>query len=209
MSTESGTDDRITGNTAGVILAAGGSSRFGVPKQLLHFGRNTFIEQVTETCIAANLAPIIVVVGNEAKAIDKTLERFKERVNVIENKDWRNGQSSTMRIAIPFLSSSISSLFFLSDQPQISTDLVLSLIALFKSNNSEIIAPFVGEKRANPVLFSNKLYEELADLKGDEGGRQLFGKHKVDRLEWNDERILMDVDTPEDYERLKRAYGFE
>lgn len=209
MTSELDTNGRNNGNTAGVILAAGGSTRFGIPKQLLLFGRNTFIEQVTETCINARLSPIIVVLGNEAKEIKKVLDRFEGQIEVIENKEWKSGQSSTLRIAISSIHNSNSTLFLLSDQPQISNDLIMSLIDSFKVHDSDIVAPFVGEKRANPVLFSNKLYKELANLNGDEGGRQLFGNHRVDRLNWQDERILIDVDTPEDYECLKKAYGFE
>lgn len=197
------------GKTAGVILASGGATRFGTPKQLLRFGKSTFIEQVIETCIEADLAPIVVVVGYEADLISEKIKRFTKRIEVIRNTNWQFGQSQSMRIAIPFLNKSTSSLFLLSDQPQIPSSLLEKLMHRFSSGVSEIVAPFVGERRANPVLFSRKLYGELSNLSGDKGGRQLFANHDVERVDWDDDRILIDVDTPEDYERLKRAYGFK
>jgi molybdenum cofactor cytidylyltransferase len=76
-----------------------------------------------------------------------------------------------------------------------------------KKTSKKIVATFVGDRRANPVSFSRLLYKELSEITGDQGGRFLFANHEVERVQWDDERILIDVDTPEDYERLKRAYG--
>ncbi|MBW7918094.1 MAG: nucleotidyltransferase family protein, partial [Anaerolineales bacterium] len=60
------------------------------------------------------------------------------------------------------------------------------------------------ERRANPVLFDRVTFADLLQLKGDVGGRAIFHKYKVDYLPWHDETLLLDVDTPEDYERLRR-----
>ncbi len=195
--------------TAGVVLAAGGATRFGTPKQLLHFGKNTFIEQVIETCIDVDLSPIVVVLGFEANLVYEKIKRYGNRIKVIVNSNWQFGQSLSMRIAIPYILNSPSSLFLLSDQPQIPPSLLLKLIDKFSSGEFEIVAPFFGEQRGNPVLFSRSLFCELSKLSGDKGGRQLFNKHQVERVDWDDDRILIDVDTPEDYKLLKRAYGFK
>jgi CTP:molybdopterin cytidylyltransferase MocA len=60
----------------------------------------------------------------------------------------------------------------------------------------------VMDQRANPVLFDRDTFADLLTLEGDVGGRAIFHKHRVEYLPWHDERLLLDVDTPEMYARL-------
>jgi molybdenum cofactor cytidylyltransferase len=66
-----------------------------------------------------------------------------------------------------------------------------------------ILAPLVAGQRANPVLFDRMTFPDLMALTGDVGGRAIFGKHRVTYLPWHDEALLLDVDTPQDFARLK------
>jgi molybdenum cofactor cytidylyltransferase len=68
---------------------------------------------------------------------------------------------------------------------------------------SLIVAPQVQGQRSNPVLFDRLTFPDLLALTGDVGGRAIFSKHPVTTLPWYDESLLLDVDTPEDYERLE------
>jgi molybdenum cofactor cytidylyltransferase len=189
-----------------VILAAGDSKRLGQPKQLLIFRDRTFIETVIETAIAAKLAPIIVIVGYEAKMIQKKINKYGDNLVMVMNNNWREGQSSSLRVAIPHIINSSHTIFFLIDQPQICLAHIEKLIKTSVDSSKLIIATYVGDRRANPVSFSKVLYNELSTIQGDQGGRFLFTKYEVEKLQWDDERILIDVDTLEDYERLKSAY---
>ena len=66
-----------------------------------------------------------------------------------------------------------------------------------------IIAPLVMmERRGNPVLFDRTTFPDLMDLQGDSGGRSIFSRHHVEYMPWHDDRLLIDVDKPEDYQRL-------
>jgi molybdenum cofactor cytidylyltransferase len=194
-------------HVAAVILAAGKSARLGQPKQLFEFNGKTFIENTIETAIKACLNPIIVVLGYKARQINKIIEKYNDSITILENREWMHGQSSTLRVAIPLLKQSNFTIFLLADQPQIPLELLKKLISAINSTQNNIVATYVGEKRANPVAFSQNLYGELAEIKGDQGGRFLFDKHCIEKVEWADERILIDVDTPEDYVRLKESYG--
>ena len=60
----------------------------------------------------------------------------------------------------------------------------------------------VIDMRANPVLFDHETFSDLTSIEGDVGGRAIFHKHRVEYLPWHDDRMLLDVDTPEHYERL-------
>lgn len=73
---------------------------------------------------------------------------------------------------------------------------------------SSILAPFVGDKRANPVLFSREMIEPLCQLQGDAGARSVFKQCPPESMQWGDEHILFDVDTPEDYQRLLGMSNF-
>ena len=58
------------------------------------------------------------------------------------------------------------------------------------------------EQRANPVLFDRVTFPDLLELEGDVGGRAVFSKHRVEFMPWHDDRLLLDVDTEEDYRRI-------
>jgi molybdenum cofactor cytidylyltransferase len=65
-----------------------------------------------------------------------------------------------------------------------------------------IVAPMVLDRRANPVLFDRVTFPDLMTIEGDTGGRAIFHKHRVEYLPWHDDGLLLDVDTPEQYQRL-------
>jgi len=78
------------------------------------------------------------------------------------------------------------------------------LIESHGQNMQAILAPLVLEdRRANPVLFDRDTFPDLMQLTGDVGGRGIFDKHRVGYLPWHDDILLLDVDKPEDYQKLK------
>lgn len=203
---------------AGIILAAGGSSRLeaenkdrgnaipGKPrvlhhKQLLPWRGSPFITHVGRTALKADLDQLIVVTGSEAPAVRQALAGFD--VQFVHNPTWEEGQSTSLVSGLQALKPGVGSvIFFLSDQPQVPATLVQSLVELHSQTLSPLVAPQVAGRRANPVLFDRLTFPELLSLRGDTGGRVLFSKHPVSWLFWLDESILMDVDTWEDYEQL-------
>jgi len=78
-----------------------------------------------------------------------------------------------------------------------------ALLAEHASSLAPVIAPMVLDQRANPVLFDRVTFRDLMALEGDVGGRALFSQYKVSYLPWHDAALLLDVDTPEHYRRLK------
>jgi molybdenum cofactor cytidylyltransferase len=188
---------------AGIILAAGQSSRFGQPKQLLDWKGKPFVRQVAETALSAGLWPVIVVTGANAEQVEQTVNGLD--VTIVRNENWKSGQSTSIIAGIQALPKNTgASLFMLADQPQIPAEVVRAIGEAHAQNLPAILAPLVlGEKRANPVLFDRAAFPDLLTLTGDIGGRAIFKKHRVEYLPWHDDILLMDVDTPEDYGRLK------
>ena len=187
--------------TAGIILAAGGSHRFGQPKQLLDFLGKPFVRVIAEKALAAGLNPVIVVTGSHRNEVKKAVDGLS--VQIVHNPEWETGQSSSIRAGISSLPAKCGgAVFLLSDQPQITVEAIRSLEDYHSRDLPAILAPFVNDKRANPVLFDRETFNDLQKLDGDQGGRAIFSKFSPTYMEWADDRLLMDVDTPEDYRRL-------
>jgi len=188
---------------AGIILAAGKSSRYGSPKQLLDWKGKPFVRQVAETALQARLWPVVVVTGSHAAEIESTLSGLP--VSIVNNADYQQGQSTSVRAGIRSLPQGAgSAIFLLADQPQIPVEIIRALTESHTRGMHPIIAPLVlGERRANPVLFDRAAFPDLLQLTGDVGGRAIFDRHRVEYIPWHDDILLFDVDKPEDYQRLK------
>lgn len=186
---------------AGVILAAGGSTRLGRPKQLLDWQGRPFVRSVALTAIEAGLKPVVVVTGANADQVSQAVADLP--VELVYNEDWSAGQSSSVRQGLKSLPPETGgAVFLLSDQPQIPGTLVRSLLALHATTFSPVVAPLADGRRANPVLFDRQTFAELMKLSGDVGGRAIFSRYPVTWLEWHDHSVLLDVDTQQDYMRL-------
>ncbi len=186
---------------AGVILAAGEARRMGQPKQLMDWHGMPFVRVVAETALAAGLSPVVVVSGQSHNGVEQALGGLP--VTLVHNPGWMGGQGTSVSVGVKALPTSVgSAVFLLADQPQVSRQVIERLVECHAVSLAPITAPEIGGKRANPVIFDRSLFVELAELSGEAGGRAVFARHPVSLLPWDDERLLMDVDTPEDYARL-------
>ena len=187
--------------SAAIILAAGSSSRFGEPKQLLDYHGKPFIRAVAEVALQAVLDPIVVVTGAEHDKISTVLDDLA--VNVVHNPNWADGQSSSIQVGVENLDKNTGSAFFLlADQPHVTPTVIRALVEEHARTLHPVIAPMVEDRRANPVLFDRVTFPALMALKGDIGGRGIFSKFPPKYIHWNDSGLLLDVDTPEAYQKL-------
>jgi molybdenum cofactor cytidylyltransferase len=93
-------------------------------------------------------------------------------------------------------------IFLLSDQPQVTTTIIQALKEKHAEGLHPIVAPMVLDRRGNPVLFDRVTFSDLTNIEGDTGGRAIFHRYRVEYLPWHDDSLLLDVDTPEQYQRL-------
>lgn len=190
----------------GIILAAGGSNRFGEPKQLLQWKGQPLIRHVAITALKAGLSPVVAVVGSSAGEVQSAINDLPLRIVI--NPDWVTGMSSSIRVGIASLPKEIGGAAFLQcDQPQIPYLLIKSLVETHQTTMNPIVAPQINGQRGNPVLFDSCTFLQLLTLEGDMGGRALFAKYPVQWVTWHDPNLLLDIDTPEDYDTFLGMYS--
>jgi molybdenum cofactor cytidylyltransferase len=194
----------VWGRVAAVILAAGGSSRFGSPKQLLPWKDKTLLEHVVDTVLESSVQETIVVLGHEAQRLGELVS--DRRLGIVVNEDWEAGQSSSVKAGIKALPESYDAcLFVLADQPMVTVELMDRVLTRYRQTRAPIVAPVHASRRGNPVLFDQALFPELMEMTGDEGGRQLIQRHgrEVEEVEVGDPDLFLDIDTVEEYERAQ------
>jgi molybdenum cofactor cytidylyltransferase len=189
---------------AAIILAAGGSTRFGSPKQLARWADKTFIEQVVDTALASSAGPVIVVLGAEAERCRAVLG--DRPVEVVINQAWAQGQSTSMQAGLAALPANIGgALFLLVDLPGISPHLIDLLIQRYRETLAPLVWPEFEGRRGNPVLFDCALFPALRQVKGDTGGKPvlLHYQDQAERVIVSDKHVLQDFDRPEDLAALE------
>lgn len=191
---------------AAVVLAAGASTRFGKPKQLLDWGGVPLLAHVADVTLDASLDPVIVVLGCQAEASRAALGA--RPVHAAMNWRWEGGMSTSVQVGLATLPPTTDAAIFLQcDQPLITPDLLRTLAACFEETGASIVHPTHAGRRSTPVLFARRLFPELAAVTGDKGGRSLITRHEknVATVEVTNPEMLSDIDTPADYEQLRAS----
>jgi molybdenum cofactor cytidylyltransferase len=191
--------------TGVIILAAGGSSRLGQPKQNLLFRGKTLLQHAVETAQRSNGKPVFVVLGANAGQIAHTID-----ANIIFNKDWNEGMASAIRISIKELTkypAVTSVILMLCDQPFVSAALLNALIVKQTETGKPIVACAYNGTLGVPVWFDRALFSELLLLQGLDGAKTVISAHPEEVATVTFEQGGIDIDTPADYERLTRQNG--
>ncbi|MBI1878572.1 MAG: nucleotidyltransferase family protein [Chloroflexi bacterium] len=194
----------VHSRNAAVILAAGGSGRFGSPKQLAQWGGKTFIEQAVDTALASPVRPVIVVLGAEVEQCRAVLG--DRPVQVVINEGWAQGQSTSMQAGLAALPANVGGvLFLLVDLPGITPDLIKQLLQRHRETLAPLVWPEFEGQRGNPVLFDCALFPELRQVSGDTGGKPVLLRYKAqaERVMVSDKGVLQDFDRPEDLAGLE------
>jgi molybdenum cofactor cytidylyltransferase len=190
---------------AGIVLAAGGSSRYGKAKQFLEWKGQPFISRVAQTALEAGLDPVLAVIGSKRKRAREMLKDLP--VNIVLNPEWEAGQSSSVKRGVEALPDHLGGVvFLLVDQPQIPAEIVCELLDRHARRLTPITALQIDGRKAHPVLFDRAIFPDLHTIRGDAGGRLLFEQHQVDYLVHDDHRLGIDVDSPDDYQRLTEQF---
>jgi molybdenum cofactor cytidylyltransferase len=199
--------------TAGIILAAGMSTRFGRPKQLLPLKGKALICWVLEAALSSRLEEIILVLGHEHQSISKVLGRVRRhpRLKMVVNRHYREGLSTSLRAGLRMLEPKCNSvMFLLGDQPLIDSVVIDRLLARFWRSAKEICVPVCEGRHRNPTIFSRCFFESLLNIKGDQGARNLIEAfpERVLSVPEKNCSLFCDIDTEDDLEKLECLPAF-
>jgi molybdenum cofactor cytidylyltransferase len=180
---------------AGVLLAAGTSSRFGAANKLLAEVDGTpMVRRAARTLSAASLSPRSVVVGHESDRVAAAVDGLG--FAVVENGAYERGQSTSVAAGVRALGDVDAAVFALGDMPSVAPESVAALVAAYRDGAGSALAAACDGERGNPVLFAREHFDALADVSGDVGGREILLSGPDSALvETGDPGVLRDVDT--------------
>ncbi len=193
-------DDRV----AGVLLAAGASSRMGTNKLLLPLGGATVIARAAGVAAAAGLRPIFAVVGHEADRAGAALAGLP--VTLVSNPDYAAGINTSLRTGIAAVPDDVpAAVVLLGDMPFVTAAMIEALVARWRAGASLVVSRY-GGVLAPPFLYGRQLYPELRALAGEGCGKQVIRRHRAEAVEvdWP-AAALRDLDEPADVAFLRGA----
>lgn len=184
-----------------LILAAGGSTRMGRPKQLLRWQGRTLLDQAIDSACQILPGRVIVVLGAHAGLIREAINL--DSVKMVRNPDWENGIASSIRLGIDTLpASSEAVLIMLCDQPLVDSAHLKALLSSWQSEPGRIVASQYSLSCGVPALFPAAYFERLRSLTGDKGAKPLLAEFDPRVLKIPFAAAALDIDTPDDFEQL-------
>jgi molybdenum cofactor cytidylyltransferase len=188
---------------AAVILAAGGSSRMGQPKQLLRFRGSSLLRRAIDTARAVPTEQVIVVLGYAA---DQLLPELADTgATVVLNDQWAEGVSTSLRGGLAAVASEARGVFvYPADMPLVTPEALRELARRQQVSGRPAAMTEAGGVRGVPVFITRSLFPSLMIQEGDVGGAQYLRAHPeaVEAVHFDDPDLIRDVDRPEDYSRL-------
>lgn len=190
---------------AGLVLAAGRSSRMGaLNKLLIAIDGKPMVRHAVEAALTAQLAPVLVVTGYQHEKVEEALQALP--VTFIVNNDFAKGLSTSLKQGVAALPAECDGvLVVLGDMPLVTAAEISRLINAFNPlEGRSIIIPTRRGKRGNPVLWGRQFFNEMKELSGDLGARQLVAAYPeaVAEIEMDGDAVLTDIDTPQALARL-------
>lgn len=190
-----------------LILAAGPSSRLGQSKQQLLIDGSPLLLRTVTTALESNLGKVFVVIGYDEEGHRKLMN--EQNVEIIFNPEWKKGMGSSLKAGLNFLLTQNKNLkgilVMVCDQPLLTSTHLQQLTHAFTKTKSDIVASYYAGTAGVPALFSQALFRELQLISDTEGAKKVIqhNLHKTSTVPF--EGGAIDIDTPEDYERLIKS----
>lgn len=178
----------------GLVLAAGGSSRFGGPKQLAQLEGKPLLEHVLLTMAASPLARVVVVLGSNAPAVAAGVPLHGAELVMCE--DWEEGMAASLRCGVAALEECDAVAVVLGDQPRLSAQAVARVVSQRGADELAVRATYGGVP-GHPVLLERTLLARVPSLRGDCGARELLHGVPIREVACDGLGSPDDVDTQE------------
>ena len=186
-----------------IVLAAGASTRMQQPKQLLTYDDQSLLVHTIEEA-QKSLMPVVVVLGAHSQEIMSDINDLEIDVEV--NKNWESGMASSIKAglekAMEIYEEMENCILAVCDQPYISSVLFQELLDQKKTSGKKIVASSYAGTLGTPALFDKKYFEDLLNMQGDHGAKNLLQKYNEDVASVHFKKGEIDIDTKSDYEQL-------
>lgn len=189
---------------AGVVLAAGASTRMGRNKLLLELDGESLLRRCARRAVAAGLDPVLVVLGHEAERVEPELSGVA--CQIVLNSAWATGQDSSFRAGIAAVpDAAAAAVVVLADMPHVTEEMLRQVLRSYRETGAPIVICEYGGVHAPPTLYDRSLFAEILRMESGGSGRQIAGRHRsrAGVVRFPADRID-DLDVPEDLERLLR-----
>jgi molybdenum cofactor cytidylyltransferase len=192
-------------SVAAVVLAAGGSIRFGKPKQLAIFQGEPLVRRIVTAAKDAGCAPVVVVAG----AVQITPVLAGLPVSIVEHPNWSNGLGSSIAVGVMHatrITPDLDAVILLScDQPFVKAATLRELIQLHLEKGKAIVASAYAETLGIPALFDRSCFGDLLQLTGDSGAKGIILARQNDITPFDFPAAAVDIDTAADYQNLDQT----
>lgn len=185
-----------------ILLAAGGSTRLGRPKQMLPHRGRSLLRHAAETAVASACRPVVVVLGAQWERMRAELDGLPVRPGV--NPHWERGMASSLHAGLAMLRGDPLDgvVIMLCDQPAVTSALIDALIAAWERTSAPLAAAEYAGTLGVPALFSRALLPELAALSGAEGAKRVILRHAAEAARVPFPGGEVDIDTVDDLVHL-------
>ena len=185
---------------SGLVLGAGGSSRFGAPKQLVAYRGGTLLGHVVAIARACRFDQLVVVIGGAAEDVRAKVDLAG--ADVVVNDAYGAGCASSIAASLEALDPRCEVMvLMLGDQPGVASSTVSMLLA--GRGDAPLAICAYDDGRGHPIAFARSMFGELAQLHGDKGVWRLLDQHAAEVAEVAVAGpVPRDVDTPADYEAV-------
>jgi molybdenum cofactor cytidylyltransferase len=194
---------RATVPVAGIILAAGASTRMGNNKLLVELGGEPVVRRAARRALEAALDPVIVVLGHEPDRIRAALGEL--RVQTAVNARFADGLNGSLAVGLDALPAAVGAVVvMLADMPFVTADMVAGLVAQYRACEAPLVVSEYDGVPAPPVLYDRALFAELRETRGEGSGREVMHRHRAGAavLDWP-ATSLADLDVPDDLARVR------
>jgi molybdenum cofactor cytidylyltransferase len=192
-----------SGPVAGILLAAGTSSRMGSNKMLFELNGESVLRGAARRALAAGLSPLLVVLGHEAEKAARELDGLPCRTVV--NPNYEQGINSSLKTGVLALPADVgAAMVMLADMPFVTAEMISSMIERYRMTEAPLVISDYEGINAPPMLYDRSLFADLLAMTGEGCGRQVVKRHREEAevLLWP-AAALADLDVPEDYARMR------
>jgi molybdenum cofactor cytidylyltransferase len=197
--------------TAGIVLAAGMSARFGPLKPLFKVGNGTILSMVIDAAVKSDLDRIVLVLGYQSdEIIADIVHQFHDpRLRTVINPRYRDGMSSSIqRGLLEIMDEFQSVMIIMGDHPLLDSDTINILLDRFRTSDRDICVPACRGTRGLPVCFGKRFFPDIMDITGDIGAREIIQKNPehVLTVELENPDCFLDVDNKSDVAALLSSF---